>query len=193
MKVHARALVATALRSEGGAIRLASPAPGLLRLAIRAGDVVRPGGVIGELEVLGQRLAVTAPDGAGGAVVEVCGGGAFARPAVDFGAMIAVLDPSAGLAPGASGEAAAPASAAQAGGRVFAAPTSGRFYGRAAPDKPPFVAAGAELVAGATICLLEVMKTFHRVTYSGEPVRVRAVLVADGADVNAGDALLALE
>jgi acetyl-CoA carboxylase biotin carboxyl carrier protein len=76
---------------------------------------------------------------------------------------------------------------------VFRAPTSGRFYGRPAPDKPAFVGAGTQLAAGTTICLLEVMKTFHRVTYSGDPARVRAVLVADGDDVNAGDALLALE
>jgi biotin carboxyl carrier protein len=41
------------------------------------------------------------------------------------------------------------------------------------------------------------MKTFHRVTYGGaglpDTARVRRVLVADGADVNAGDPLLALE
>jgi acetyl-CoA carboxylase biotin carboxyl carrier protein len=82
-------------------------------------------------------------------------------------------------------------------GLVFRAPTSGRFYGRSTPDKSPFVAAGAELATGATVCLLEVMKTFHRVAYGGADVppraRVRAVLVADGDDVNAGDALLALD
>jgi biotin carboxyl carrier protein len=43
------------------------------------------------------------------------------------------------------------------------------------------------------VCLLEVMKTFNRVTYSGARVRVTELLVADGADVNAGDPLLALE
>ena len=37
------------------------------------------------------------------------------------------------------------------------------------------------------------MKTFNRVTYSGARVRVTELLVADGADVNAGDPLLALE
>ena len=41
------------------------------------------------------------------------------------------------------------------------------------------------------------MKTFHRVTYGGpglpERARVRAILIADGADVTAGEPLLALE
>ena len=43
------------------------------------------------------------------------------------------------------------------------------------------------------MCLLEVMKTFNRVTYSGTPARVRELLVAEGADVNAGDPILGLE
>jgi acetyl-CoA carboxylase biotin carboxyl carrier protein len=175
------------------AIELVSPAPGLFRIAIRAGDLVRPGAVLGELEVLGQLARVVAPDGVRGAVAWVCGEG-LARPAVDFGAVLVTVDPRALAAEPAAG--AAPASAIAGtgtAGRVFRAPTSGRFYGRPAPTKPPFVAAGDELLPGATICLLEVMKTFHRVTYAGEPARVREVLIAEGADVNAGDALLALE
>jgi acetyl-CoA carboxylase biotin carboxyl carrier protein len=47
------------------------------------------------------------------------------------------------------------------------------------------------------VCLLEVMKTFNRVTYGGpalpERAKVREILIADGADVTAGDPLLALD
>ena len=174
-----------------GELALVSPSPGLFRVAVRAGDLVRPGGVLGELELLGRLVAVIVPDGVRGAVTAVRGEG-LARPAVDFGAVLVTVDPRA-LAATAAAAPAEAAAAEAAGGRVFRAPTSGRFYGRPTPDKPPFVAAGDVLAPGATICLLEVMKTFHRVTYGGEPARVREVLVADGADVNAGDALLALE
>ena len=196
MRLHPPTVAAAARPSpEGaeatGAIELVSPAPGLFRIAVRAGDLVRPGAVLGELEILGQLVRVVAPDGVRGAVASVCGEG-LARPAVDFGAVLVTVDPRALAAEPAAEPAPSPAAAAAAG-RVFRAPTSGRFYGRPAPDKPPFVAAGDELQPGTTICLLEVMKTFHRVTYAGEPARVREVLVADGADVNAGDALLALE
>jgi acetyl-CoA carboxylase biotin carboxyl carrier protein len=118
---------------------------------------------------------------------------------VDHGATLVMVDPvvadpvvAATTSPGAPAAPAAEAAEA-AGGRVFRAPTSGRFYGRPAPDRPPFVTAGAAIAPGATIGLLEVMKTFTRVTYSGEPARVREVLVPEGADVNAGDPLLALE
>lgn len=195
-----RAIAAAARPSPSpadGTVDLVSPSPGLFRIAVRAGDLVCPGGVLGELEVLGRLVAIVVPDGVRGAVTAVPGDG-LARPAVDFGAVLATVDPRALAAADGAGAAAGPGSAAgpagaASAGRTFRAPTSGRFYGRSAPDQPPFVAAGDTLAPGATICLLEVMKTFHRVTYSGEPARVREVLVTDGADVNAGDALLALE
>jgi hypothetical protein len=51
--------------------------------------------------------------------------------------------------------------------------------------------------AGQTVAFLEVMKTFHRVTYGGaglpEAARVTAIAVADDADVGPGDVLLRLE
>lgn len=168
---------------------LVAPSPGFFVARVRLGDVVHAGTVLGTLEVLGASRELVAPDGAGGTVVALADPRA-ARVAVDHGALLVTLDPSAAVR---TGTAAAAQAATETTGKVFRAPTSGRFYGRSSPDKPAFVAAGARLAQGATICLLEVMKTFHRVTYTGEPATVRAVLVADGADVNQGDALLALE
>lgn len=190
-----KAPLAAGLRAEAGTEHsaLISPGVGRFRTALQLGDIVRPGSVLGELDLLGRRTIIIAPDRARGVVIAAAGleaGARAAQPAVDFGAVLALLDPR-----GASAEAAStPDTAAVAvGGRVYRAPTSGRFYLRSAPGKPPFVAPGTELVAGATVCLLEVMKTFHRVTYTGEPARVREVMVADGADVNSGDPLLSLE
>jgi acetyl-CoA carboxylase biotin carboxyl carrier protein len=55
---------------------------------------------------------------------------------------------------------------------------------------------GDELTVGQTVCLLEVMKTFHRVTYGGkglpERARVQSVLPAEESDLNAGDIILVL-
>lgn len=199
MTVHERSVAALARPADGDGgerITLASPSPGLFRIAVRAGDLVRPGSVLGELEILGRRIAVTAPEGVRGAVVATCAEG-LARPAVDHGAVLATIDPRALAGSDALGAGAAAAGAAAAGsaaaGRAFRAPTSGRFYGRPSPEKPAFVGVGDQLVPGATVCLLEVMKTFQRVTYSGEPGRVVRILVRDAEDVNAGDALLVLE
>ncbi|MEO8705389.1 MAG: biotin/lipoyl-containing protein [Kofleriaceae bacterium] len=164
---------------------LRAPMPGHFVPALGHGDLVSIDEVIGSLVVLGRSIAVLAGEARGLAVDP-------GEPrAVAYGDRLVALDLELDtkLAPAATAAAAPTAT----GERVFRAPTSGRFYGRAAPDKPAFVTAGSELATGATVCLLEVMKTFHRVTYGDEPARVRAVLVADGDDVNAGDPLLAFE
>ncbi|MBA3821939.1 MAG: hypothetical protein H0X17_23850, partial [Deltaproteobacteria bacterium] len=191
MRLHEKTL--TALAHGDDPIELASPAPGRFRIGVALGDTVRPGSLLGELDVLGQLSRVIAPATVRGAVIAICDP-SLARPAVEFGAMLVRLDPHAAV--GASAGVTTTSTPLATTGLVFRAPTSGRCYGRAAPDKPAFVTVGDELATGATVCLLEVMKTFHRVTYGGaelpERVRVTQLLVADGADVNAGDPLLAL-
>nr|HEX4312526.1 biotin/lipoyl-containing protein [Kofleriaceae bacterium] len=182
-RLHARSTDAVLHGDE-----LTSPAPGRFRPAIGQGDLVHGGAVVGELDVLGRVSRVVAPDGARGVVTAIADG------PVDFGTALVRFDPNAAMGAGEAAHGAAQtAAAAQTTGRVFRAPTSGRLYTRPGPGKDAFVAIGSELRAGSTVCLLEVMKTFHRVTYSGEPARVAALLVADGADVNAGDPLLSLE
>ncbi len=182
MTMHAPHLDALADPPRDQRIALRAPQPGRFLPAITEGALITPGSLLGQLEVLGRSIALHAPRVHGLAV------GDAAPRFVDYGDPLFAVDLAA-----IAGSSAPVEAAPVATGLVFRAPTSGRYYGRATPDKPPFVTAGTELVQGATICLLEVMKTFHRVTYGGERVRIREVLVVDGADVNAGDPLLALE
>jgi acetyl-CoA carboxylase biotin carboxyl carrier protein len=184
---------------------LRSPAPGWYRPKIAWGAWCAPHTVVGTLDVLGRRHFLVTPAGLSGWLGHASDVDAPAGDvhAVACGGPIAILETEPNmLIAGApiAGAAVGPAAAAASStvdGLVFRAPTSGRFYGRASPDKPAFVAEGATLTTGTTVCLLEVMKTFHRVTYGGpglpDTARVRRVLVADGADVNAGEPLLALE
>jgi acetyl-CoA carboxylase biotin carboxyl carrier protein len=170
-----------------------APAPGWFHVVVQADHLVTQGDVIGELEVLGRPVRIIAPAIAG--LVKLPPGPALARRAVGYGDVLVRVVTNVSIGGGGGGGVGVDAPA-RAQGLVFRAPTSGRFYGRPTPDKPPFVQPGSELSVGTTVCLLEVMKTFHRVTYGGADVppraRVRDVLVADGADVNQGDALLAL-
>ncbi len=164
--------------------RLASPQPGRFQPAITKGPLTARD-VLGTLSVLGATIELVVPAGVTGWI-----DGELSTRTVDYG------DPIATLVPAVAGTTVTEAAAApeqHASGPVFRAPTSGRYYGRPGPDKPPFVTAGMELASGTTICLLEVMKTFNRVLFDGEHARVREVLVAEGADVNAGDPILALE
>jgi acetyl-CoA carboxylase biotin carboxyl carrier protein len=194
-RLHGPELAAlVAAPGDDGVIELRAPSPGVFVAAVATGDLVQPGGALGELSLLGRVIAIVAPrDAASGLAVRVV---TTASQAVSYGEPLVAIDPA--LHHGAMAAARAGTAAAKAvDGLVFRAPTSGRFYGRSAPDKPAFVEAGAQLTVGATICLLEVMKTFHRVTYGGtglpDTARVVRVLVADGDDVNAGDPLLSLE
>jgi acetyl-CoA carboxylase biotin carboxyl carrier protein len=176
-------------------IALRAPGPGMFVPWVAQGDLVTPGSDLGELVVLGRASILVVPRS------ETAAGVALRLPPtahpVGYGEVLVELDPTLQRGGDAPASASAAAAGAAALGLVFHAPTSGRFYGRPAADRPPFVAEGTQLTAGTTVCLLEVMKTFHRVTYGGpglpDTARVRRVLVADGADVNAGDPLLALE
>jgi acetyl-CoA carboxylase biotin carboxyl carrier protein len=154
---------------------------------------VTPGALLGELEVLGVLHALHAPPEHGGLVV-AGSGEKRARVPVAFGSLLHELDPNA-----VGSAATVETTATRARGLVFTAASSGRFYRRSAPDKPYFVEVGQSLSDGQTVGLLEVMKTFHRLTYSGSadglpsPAKIRAILVEDGADLEVGDAILELE
>jgi acetyl-CoA carboxylase biotin carboxyl carrier protein len=178
--------------ADGELVELTSPRVGAWRPRILPGHVVVGGDILGEIEVLGQAIRIVAPASARGAVVASTGAGR-AYTAVTFGQLLYRLDPSAGAA---EGTAAAAATQAGASGLVFTAPTSGRFYSKSGPGKAPFVAAGDVVGEGQTLFLLEVMKTFNRVTYGGPGLpsraRIERILVADEADVAQGDPILAL-
>jgi biotin carboxyl carrier protein len=191
--MHARTVTALVRDPDSARITIAAPAVGWFRPAIAVGDVLRPGDVLGTLEVLGAAIRVLAPVGTRGAIVERIGDGR-GEFAVAHGQPLCVLDPEAA---GAAATAATVSAASSAGGLVFPSPLSGRFYARPAPGKPAFVAVGDVLETGQTLGMLEIMKTFHRVTFRGDglPPRARivALLVTDEDDVTIGQPLVRLE
>ncbi len=176
---------------EGLRILLRGQEVGYWRGAPALGAALVPGQSIGFVETLGKRHPLSVPKGVGGVVVKRHI--ESARHPVDFGALLLELDPES--VAGATGE--EDATEAALGGESFASPMSGRFYARPAPDEPTFVSVGTEVKEGDTLCLLEVMKTFNRITYGGPglPARARitAIVAEDGGDVDRGQPLFALE
>ncbi len=181
-------------REHAATLELCADGVGLWTPWIAVGQLIAPGHAIGELEVLGVSERLIAGGTRAGRATAVAGVRHHRLP-VDFGAALVTLDLTLGVTisdatPGA-------ATAAASGGLRFVAPSSGRFYGRPGPGKPAFVTVGDEIAVGHTVCLLEVMKTFHRVTYGGaglpDRARVTAIAIADDADVNPGDVILHLE
>lgn len=181
-----------------GRQRLLAPAVGLYRGAPEPGALVVPDQAIGAIEVLGVVHHLLAPAGASGLVLpEDTPGPARARRPVGFDDLLLTLDPSATPAELTTAQAGPAAGATVEGAVVLRAPTSGRFYARPGPGKPAFVTEGATLERGQTVGLIEVMKTFSRVLYSGDdlPPRGRVVRICqtDESDVAQGDALLEVE
>lgn len=180
--------------AEDGQVRLLSPGVGYWRRAPAQGSLVVPGGDVGEFEVLGVVHRLIAPASARGLVVELAQRRRGRIP-VGYGDPLAVLDPSA------AGDVAAGADAAAGGtdeaGLAFRASSSGRFYSRPAPSKPPFVEPGQIVEKGQPVGLIEVMKTYSRLLYGGDDLparaRIAAVRPADGDDLAAGDVILELE
>jgi len=187
-------LTVTCATGDGGTLVLGAPAVGLWRGVPAAGSYVGPGTVVGQLEVLELLYDLIAPAEARGFVVDPPRGDA--RIPVGYGDRLVVLDPSQ-LPAQLQADAGAAATGDSDAELVFRASSSGRFYARPAPDQPAFINVGDTVTAGQTVCLLEVMKTFNRITYGGNGLPASAKVVAihpeDGADLAEGDIILELE
>lgn len=194
-RMYEGSVTASSERTDAGIV-LRSPRVGYWRSRPAPGSLVTPGAELGELEILGVLHRLVAPADAAGIVLPDGGGARLAREPVQFGTALVTLDPDA--SPATAGLGAGQDDAAAAGsGLVFRAPLSGRFYARPAPDQPDFVKVGDVVETGHTVALLEVMKTFNRVTYGGEGLpdkaRIVAIRPADEADVEEDEPLLDLE
>lgn len=72
------------------------------------------------------------------------------------------------------------------------APLVGTFYRRPSPDDEPFVATGATVQAGDTVCIIEAMKVMNEIKAEA-PGIVRQALLDDGAVVEFGQPLFVFE
>ena len=67
---------------------------------------------------------------------------------------------------------------------VIAAPTDGVFYQRPTPEAAPYVELGTVVKAGQILGLVEVMKCFSQITFSGpEEAKVLEICATNGAEV----------
>jgi acetyl-CoA carboxylase biotin carboxyl carrier protein len=71
-------------------------------------------------------------------------------------------------------------------------PIPGVFYRRPDPDSPLFTEEGAAVEADQTVCLVEVMKSFHEVP-AGAAGTVDEFLVENEDVVDAGQAVAVIE
>ncbi|MCB9792611.1 MAG: acetyl-CoA carboxylase biotin carboxyl carrier protein [Alphaproteobacteria bacterium] len=82
----------------------------------------------------------------------------------------------------------AAAPAAEDTGELVRSPMVGTFYSSPSPDAPPFVAVGAGVNKGQTLCIIEAMKLMNEIESEVSGVVV-AVLAKNGQPVQFGDPL----
>ena len=175
-----------------GRVVLRSPGVGNLTAVPRRGRLLGEGDVAGVLETLGVTRPLLVPSGVVGRV-ENNPPDRVHQP-VGYGDILFELSPigaSDATAPEVSDE-------ASTSGPILRAPYSGRFWHRPSPADPSFITVGDRVESGATLGLLEVMKTFTHLTYPDDgslpsPARITAILVEDGAEVGEGDPLIEVE
>ena len=171
-------------------ISLRSPDVGYFMGAPATGAAIAGGQLAGSLEQLGRNRQLIVPRGVTGVVSARTG--ELTREPVGYGCLLLELVPLD------NAEAETQSAESAETGLAILCPQAGRFYCRSGPDQAPFTAPGSDLQEGSPVGLIEVMKTFTRVTYSPsgglpERCRVKAWLVEDGAEVTEGQPLIEIE
>ncbi len=75
---------------------------------------------------------------------------------------------------------------------MVTAPLIGTFYSRPAPEAEPYIATGAQVRPGDTLCVIEAMKVLNEIK-AETTGRLKQVLVEDGESVEYGSPLLLFE
>ena len=124
---------------------------------------------------------------------------AAAAPPVVMTAQVPGAAPAAAPAPPASAPAApppAPEAAAEpgsgAGESLVLAPIVGTFYAAPSPDADPFVAVGARVEVGQTLCIIEAMKLMNEIQ-AEEAGTVAQILVQNAEPVEFDQPLFVIE
>ena len=115
----------------------------------------------------------------------VAGPVAYAPVAQVVAPAAAVAAPAAAAAPAATEPAAAPT------GHQVKSPMVGTFYRSSAPGADPFVAVGATVTEGQTLCVIEAMKLMNEIP-SDVAGTIKEILVENGQPVEFGQPLFVL-
>ena len=140
------------------------------------------------VEIDGVTLEVSSdPEFAGFGTAPTASGAAPHGPATDPGVRHperapAVLEPVSADAPATGG-------AIDGHAETVTSPTIGLFWRSPKPGAPPFVEVGDTVAAGATLCIIEVMKLMTHVTAPVSGI-VSAIHIANGSMVEHGTALV---
>lgn len=174
-------LTARAGTSANGILQAHSPAVGTLQLLVKRGQLVYPGDTIAHIVVLNKRYDIVASAELVGTVLELF---AHTNKALQFDDILFSIDH------GQERTQSVKNKIIVAAENTISSPLSGIFYRSASPLDPPFVSEGQLINPGAAIGLVEAMKVFNTIEYTGKsPIILERILVADGESVESGQQL----
>jgi len=147
----------------------------------------------GEWKVDGELVRELAAllDETGLSEIEYAVGDKRVRVARGHAGAVAIAAPAAAPAVISAAGAAAPAAAAEIAGAVKS-PMVGTAYRGPEPGAMPFVDVGSQVAAGATLLIIEAMKTMNQIP-SPHAGTVTQILVEDGQPVEFGEPLVIIE
>ncbi|MBN2054441.1 hypothetical protein JW905_05940 [bacterium] len=173
---------------------LSAPSVGILTVLTERGVGLPAGGLVGRLRVLNKTFELRLPHKVSGTVLEALVPAGYAR--IQYGQPLLRLG--VGQSPAALTKEGREGHGIHAGNgyHLVRSPSDGIFYRRPEPGAPPYVEADHVVTLGQTLGLVEVMKCFNHIQYSGpdlaESATVVAIGVDDAAEVKAGDVLFTL-
>lgn len=177
---------------EGSSYEVLSPAVGYYQIQVKNEMPLAPGSEIGILRILNKRYSLKLPENISGKVL-LNDDLDFTIP-VGFKDKLFELDCSSFGATITSKESVEKKDEINVDdGYIIKAFTTGIFYRKPAPDSPPFIEVGKKVEKGKTLGLIEVMKSFNQIIFSGEENFnhgiVKKIYAEDSQEVKTGDPL----
>jgi acetyl-CoA carboxylase biotin carboxyl carrier protein len=177
---------------EGSVYKVLSPAVGYYHIQVKNEMPLAPGSEIGILRILNKRYNLKLPGNISGKVL-LKNDLDFSIP-VGFKEELFRLDCSSYGSTVSKKESDKQKEEVNAGdGFIIKAFTTGIFYRKPSPDSPPFIEVGKKVEKGKTLGLIEVMKSFNQIIFSGEENFnygiVKKIYAEDSQEVKTGEPL----
>jgi len=182
------------LLDEDGICRVLSPAVGDFNYLVSQGVPLGGGGRIGRMRILNRLYDVVLPAHSSGRV--------SLDPETDFAVEVGykeellILDRSIDAGGEMTPNRREREKEEIGPGFVVRAFTTGIFYRRSSPDAPPFVDVGTAVEPGKVLGLIEVMKSFNQIVFSGDETcshgTIAKILAEDTQEVKNGDPLFVI-
>ena len=179
-------------KEEKGSFNILSPGIGIFEIKVRVGDILYPGSYIGNLNLMGSISRVYLPEDVSGIVKS----GENNLLIFPVGYKTPVLSLKSEVGKTQRVQNAGKDQKTDKSGKheiIITAFTTGIFYTKPSPDSPPFISSGSVIHKGSVLGLIEVMKSFNQIVFTGEEKyekgKVKKVLEEDSSEVKQGDPL----